>query len=1467
MKRLHLRLLTAGALALVAASCAQNNGDINRVQPNVMKKADLLDGQWYFRNTVTWAPATTGFTFTGETGKLEKLVFEIRQNDLVGYRAYPFMPGSEGNVEQTSTPSGTTATYCQDGKCVGGQKYYGAPVVAYRIDGHFDIQRNYNPATGETGNVIQENAFDRPWNEREFIRVNWSSSWVNPGTDMMWGTVQNPGLAVDGSAWVQENEPGTDPYDWPRRETQKDANGTERLTYFDFTGRYFARPGTVYYEDYGEIPLCWLSPRYDCTASEIRMRTSLSKIDAAKTNDYEPLVYGNDLMNRFGYFRTERLTYDRKFGVTEQGVIYLANRFNIWKETFRKDAAGNPDTTQPIPFAERTPKPIVYYVNSADRGHFKDPSCTLSDAECATSTYKQYLESTRELQAHWDVAFRRAAAAAMGKDVSEVPQMLYVCENPVPAKDTLTGQENPANGPCGAPGTSPRMGDLRYSFLYTITDPTPNGLLGYGPSSADPETGEIISANANTYTGAVDSQAQYGLDLIDTLTGDKSIDDLISGEDVRGYFAALENQSYASTKRKLSRTGNGVEVLAENQSVARTNAPSLGAFQKPTAKMQNKFAGMSARGGLPEATQDRMKVAADMLAQDPALESAVLDNPEMKDDVLGLLPAPVAERALKDAAYARQVKRTAMLNLPALQKLEQQRLDFASRHNMYLAEFFDRPMMGLAKREAARRAARLVELKAQGMDDYNAKVQADREVRRRLQQAVWRATSEHEIGHTFGLRHNFQASFDSVNYFDRYWQLKKSFLTVNQAGQKVLPRTPADLRAVSDATALHTADETAEHAHDNVFEYEYSSIMDYGGKVNADFSGIGKYDEAAILFAYSGGSEPGYVEVFKEVRPAGQPLTVPGSDGKQVELTAAGLDIPVVNAQRKSQAIPSYLERVHYSTVPMRMGEGANLDEIIESGIARLKASNRTLAKWADVKAAEAQLAARIDGKTSISAADVADVPLEVPYMFCTDDHVGYVLSCNRFDRGPDYFEMTRQWLEDYWNGYYFSHFRRDRYLFSADRAVNSAFNAFDSSALVYKHWVRQFFKQDYGNQQVLASYGVDPLLQDTWTMAALDGANELIKVMSVPPSGTYLYFDKDASGNSGKYFGCQDPTTREQRSCWAAVDQGDEFRFKDEAGADVLGQIYQYYYGADYSQQFEWKRAWLGRGEGRRMYSRYDFRSGFGFFNRMVEVGHYYDQFGAMFAAVMPQAIFLDADDTADQRRYYIPYYLVFGDELSTSFGNIWSNNEADRAPTLSYALDANGTPNPRRLTVTHQNRIHGDKYVEGFTYPLTPPTPAPAAEPHSSGIETTWSARIYSIYLGMALFNVNYDLDYAKQNQVFRVGSAEAFPLPVEQCDANGQNCTYACPDGALTCDTTNVLITVDDPSSGARYGAVKSTAPGARVTPAMAAILQTRNRWKDYEIAAPGDKTIYLEIFKDGVRDLDMMRGMYAVYGKVF
>ncbi len=49
-------------------------------------------------------------------------------------------------------------------------------VAAYPIISHFDIQRDYNPPTGEEINVIDENTSDRPWYEREFMRVDWSKN-------------------------------------------------------------------------------------------------------------------------------------------------------------------------------------------------------------------------------------------------------------------------------------------------------------------------------------------------------------------------------------------------------------------------------------------------------------------------------------------------------------------------------------------------------------------------------------------------------------------------------------------------------------------------------------------------------------------------------------------------------------------------------------------------------------------------------------------------------------------------------------------------------------------------------------------------------------------------------------------------------------------------------------------------------------------------------------------------------------------------------------------------------------------------------------------------------------------------------------------------------------------------------------------------------------------------------------------
>ncbi len=1309
MNRMHLRWFAAAALALFATACAQSNGDISYVQPNYVKKSDLLDGVWYIRNTVTRTPATTGFTFTGETGELEKVVFEIQEKNLVGYRAYPLIPGQEQNVENTSKPSGTTTKWCENGTCVGGHKYYGAPVVVYAIEKQFDIQRGYDSATGEQGNTIRENASDREWHEREYIRVNWASNSAGRNVSIM----INPAGASDFGSLIFANEPGTDPYDWPRAEYQ-DVNGAQKLTYMEFTGRYMARPDTMYYEGYGEIPYCWLTPAYDCTAQQIEMRTSIAKVDPLKTADYEPLIYGNDLMAKFGYFRTTRLNYDRRFGINESDVVYLANRYRMWDRSYERTTDGNGkeviDWSRPIPFAQRTPKPIVYYVTPKNRmgGQVE---------------YDRYIESARVLEKNWDKAFRRATAAAMGKRTEEVPQMLYVCENPVPAG---------APAACGPAGFEARFGDLRRSFLWTIAEAVPNGLLGYGPSSPDPETGEIISANANTYSAAVNRVATNTFDMVNVLddTSGITIDDIIKGKDVRDYL--LSNPSYAGALNTSGRIQS--ELQGEIQ---KSGTESKGAFIKAKPKLSGELLKLRASGGLPVASGDRERAAAEILAQNPRLESALIDNGELTQDVLAMLPPSVAMRAEYDPAGARQAVKNFLLRPREMLAREKARLDTASRRNIYLVDFYEnREMVGLAFREANKRFGRIVDLQAQGKTPVEARAQADVEMKHRFRQAVWQATSEHEIGHTFGLRHNFQGSFDAINYFDPYWQLKKQTLTVDQNGQPVIPRTPGDLRAASDGNE--------EQLYAGISEYEYSSIMDYGGKANADWQGVGKYDEAAILFAYSGGTEPGYVETFQGALPSGE-RQYPGSDGDMMTITGAGYDLPVVNALRKNSAVPNYTERFHYSTVPLHFGESNDILEAIEMGVDALR--RRDIMKWSEVKAKTEQMKQLLAQTPTPTPAQVAAVePInEVPYMFCTDDHVGYILSCHRFDRGPDYFEITRTWLENYWNNYFFNHFRRDRLNFSANGALYGTYGTFSDASLVYKHWVHAMYGASGSNAQnvpnfATGKFGYDPLMQDTWTMATFDSINEALKVLAVPQQGLFMLREiKEIDGTL-------EGRPREQ---WDLISSGVDWDALSEEGRAAAED----YYGRAYNAK---AFAYVPRGHGREMYSRWDYKAGFSFWDRMVEVGHYHDQLGVLYGMTDPVASFLGTDDFADQNRYYIPYYLIFRDELNKGFGSLWSNDEYARSPTLW--VDAAGKEH-----LSHQLMVKASDYIQGFDYPRAvnaPPAGNATARPVN--VQTTWTARVYSLLFGLVYFNVNYDLDYAKQNQIVRLGSGESFQVP---------------------------------------------------------------------------------------------------------
>ena len=146
-------------LAFVALGCAEERAPIDRTQPNSIKKA-YFAGEWYYQRTVVDVPASSGFTFVGNSGEMEKIKFDLQEGFLYVRRTTEFIKNA-------------------DDKNAKGNKFSGEVVGAFRVLSHFDIRHAYNSTTGEEMNVLEENSFDRPWYEREYVRVDWSNNLVH----------------------------------------------------------------------------------------------------------------------------------------------------------------------------------------------------------------------------------------------------------------------------------------------------------------------------------------------------------------------------------------------------------------------------------------------------------------------------------------------------------------------------------------------------------------------------------------------------------------------------------------------------------------------------------------------------------------------------------------------------------------------------------------------------------------------------------------------------------------------------------------------------------------------------------------------------------------------------------------------------------------------------------------------------------------------------------------------------------------------------------------------------------------------------------------------------------------------------------------------------------------------------------------------------------------------------------------
>ncbi|MCA9545620.1 MAG: hypothetical protein KC613_14545, partial [Myxococcales bacterium] len=322
-----------------------------------------------------------------------------------------------------------------DGKGTGGPVNDGIVAVAFRIESHFDIQNSYNPTTGERLNIIEENASDRPWYERQFFRVDFSENLSTDNYDF--DTLSLVGL-FGGVSYESMKYDVTDPRD-PHAPVFDIQNG-----YFDITNKAFAKPQVIDLSHLGwgidSFPACFLEPDFlngtgpsaQCSPVELTLRHSFRRV---VDTDYEPQDWDGFRFQAYGAFTVERNGYARNYGMSDDKWHRFIARYDIWE---RSHFYANPDemtgwlecyTPETTPYGS-DPHRDEDGNGTEDECEAAGPGskcdvfrqrCTLPYAQRAVNPVvwyytdqsdMEYFEPTRWATHEWDVALRMAVNAA-----------------------------------------------------------------------------------------------------------------------------------------------------------------------------------------------------------------------------------------------------------------------------------------------------------------------------------------------------------------------------------------------------------------------------------------------------------------------------------------------------------------------------------------------------------------------------------------------------------------------------------------------------------------------------------------------------------------------------------------------------------------------------------------------------------------------------------------------------------------------------------------------------------------------------------------------------------------------------------------------------------------------------------------------------------------------------------------------
>lgn len=1291
--------LLAVVLCPLLAACAAERAPISRVQPNALAKTFFVgdirdfgdDPEFYLRTTVIDVAAGAGADglFTNSDAQpTTRIRFEITQDLLVARLTYELVDATDGKGRRR-TPDGQV-------------------VAAFTIQSHFDIRRDYNESTGEESNVIVENDSDRAWYDREYMRVDWSRNLITDAYDL--DTLSQLGIYY-AVTWDPVAYTVDDPEhpDAPVFDVERG--------YFDITHKAFAAPEVIEDPEWGDFPACWLIgywPTVSCNPSEITLRQSFLRVT---DTDYEPMAIDGTMMDAFGWFTWDRHGWDRRYGVVDDLWRRYATKWNLWERSHvdgpvlcaapesrargldphrDDDADGTEDECASvgrgsrcddvvgectIPLRDRTARTIPWHVNvDSPPDLFEGTEKALTAWNRATrvavqggryAECKRTLETGCEAQVSWPVPFTGDFDPPLGDGPGALPDLFVLCHNPVAADD---------HAACGEEGTEVRLGDLRYNMINIIVDVEGMAPWGIMMDAEDPLTGEKISGSVNEWGYVLDRAASNLVDILALLNGQVSAEELLEGENVASWVE--QNIAGGPAER-----GGPMSV----QEIARRRA----AFDP--AVMEPYFAGMATpRRGLPPKARQAARLDAlvdagrlgpgngELAARLRALSGTALESalatPEMRQAV-GFDPS-----APPSAAEVKRASPFGRMN-PIHRRAEDRgrRLGHSERHSCRLEAPEGDYLLGLA-----RQAQRVF-----GSPDP-ADPAAVNAWRQQVYDWARRETSAgvmaHELGHSLGLRHNFAASFDSLNYHLPYWQMrtKNGAVTAECEDGESTGEECIGPRWKDPLTQLEIDG--------NIGRWGTTSVMDYPGDQNQDMLLLGSYDRAAVRFAYGG-----TVDVWQseDARVGG----TPAGTQKAFDLSAFTTSPGLFGVYYFPPVDPLDFYRFRHYSVYQRdfgvlgsCGPGDSPDAVLGQVCS---GAPMDVVDWRDMSdfAPDPDYESFSWGR-SPRAVD-ASGRVRRGYLFSSDEYAdsGNVPSFTN-DAGADAYEQIRFLESAYEQRYIFDSFRRNRVQFNSwDTTARVQGRYLDNIQLIAKAF---FFgavldgDPRFPTEELLADGNMGPL-----AMGSTFALDLFARQLTRPEPGYYCY----------------------ATDCGGVQPWGVE---EDVFVADwaPLPDLYLY----DFH---------VPLGEGRYLHNDFDYEQGYFWGDYQTQVGSYYDKVWAVWylAEAFDSFISNSREDFVDSRYKNVNFATVYPEQVGRLFSNLLTGDYGSYAPWVTAEPVDDDTPRGEL------------RYPAWYARSDEEPRPDDAflVDPNVG-----WNTQIYAMVWGSMFFPTNWSSQWVHEARI---------------------------------------------------------------------------------------------------------------------